>query len=197
MQLDAVHDIQHVYRKMVDSMSRPGTIASIKEQAQLARIRTKADGAVLLLAMTLLDTEVTFHVESPSGTAISERINELTYAKAVPAAEADYIFVLKDAGELALERMIEAAKPGYHLNPHQSATIIAEADALGSGTELLLKGPGIEHSRLIALELKGNWVGAREEKNAEFPLGVDLIITDSESLLCLPRTTQITTGEDH
>ncbi|MTH53512.1 phosphonate C-P lyase system protein PhnH [Bacillus mangrovi] len=196
MQLDKVHDIQKTYRKLIDTMARPGTMTSIREQAQLAEGYDGKNGALVLLALTLLDPEVTFYVEGDPDGSLSGLMNELTYAKAAPPEEADFIFVLMQAGAAGLERMIQSAKTGTHRNPDQSATILAEAEALGTGEELLLRGPGIDRSRLIAMKLPGSWIQHRAEKNAEYPLGVDFIITDSENLLCLPRTAQITAGEE-
>ena len=39
--------------------------------------------------------------------------------------------------------------------------------------------------------LHPDWIAAREEWNADFPLGVDLILVDKTKLVAMPRTTRI------
>ncbi|UOE53689.1 phosphonate C-P lyase system protein PhnH [Bacillus sp. CMF12] len=199
MKLDVVHDLQAVYRKLVDSTSRPGLISDLgKEAAMLDGEKTAGcSSSILLLALTLLDPEVTFKVYGSDAAAVENEINQLTFAKAVQADQADYLFLLKDAGEGSLEDAIENANPGTFANPHKSTVIIAETGAITAGDDLLLKGPGIQTSTGISIDLTGNWIERRSEKNKEYPTGVDLVFVDrNHQLLSLPRTTQITESRE-
>jgi alpha-D-ribose 1-methylphosphonate 5-triphosphate synthase subunit PhnH len=55
-----------------------------------------------------------------------------------------------------------------------------------------LSGPGIRQSRRIRIGgLDGSWLNARNNWCSGFPLGVDLILTDQQHCLALPRTTLI------
>ncbi|MBX9976217.1 phosphonate C-P lyase system protein PhnH [Cytobacillus firmus] len=199
MKLDVVHDLQAVYRKLVDSSSRPGLISDLgKEAALLDEEKTAGcSSSILLLALTLLDPEVTFKVYGSDAEAVEKEINQLTFAKAVQADQADFLFLLKDAGTGSLEDAIENANPGTFVNPHKSATIIAETGVITEGDKLLLSGPGIQTGKGINVELAGNWVEKRNEKNKEYPTGVDLVFVDrNHQLLSLPRTTQITESRE-
>ncbi|WP_264737827.1 phosphonate C-P lyase system protein PhnH [Cytobacillus firmus] len=199
MKLDVVHDLQAVYRKLVDSTSRPGLISDLgKEAALLDGEKTAAcSSSILLLALTLLDPVVTFKVYGSEAEAVEKEINQLTFAKAVQADQADYLILLQDAGAGSMEDAIENANPGTFVNPHKSATIIAETGAITAGDNLLLKGPGIQTSTGISIDLTGNWIERRSEKNKEFPTGVDLVFVDrNHQLLSLPRTTQITESRE-
>ncbi|WP_027416785.1 phosphonate C-P lyase system protein PhnH [Aneurinibacillus terranovensis] len=197
MKLDLVHDIQMAYRKLINSMSSPGLISCLEGQADKIDMEAGCFPSTLVLAIMLLDTEVTFKVFSEQEAKITKRINQLTYAKAVEAENADFIFVLNDAASTDLLGALEMAKIGDLLNPHESATIVVEADVVSSDVasgdvELLLTGPGIEGESSAQVITKGNWVDIRTNKNAEYPLGIDLIFIDPDHhLLCLPRTTQI------
>lgn len=190
MNLDTVHDLQHVYRKLIDAMSRPGTVQDIGSEIEKLGDFKGNEGA-LLVAMTVLDTEVTFHVFSEKQEEVSQLISQLTNAKQAEAEEADFLFVLHDAAEGSLEAAIRRAKAGTLVNPHESATIIAWTSSLSDGNQIVLTGPGIKSETAAKLSLGDEWMKAREEKNSEFPCGIDLIIIAGSSLLCLPRTTQI------
>jgi phosphonate C-P lyase system protein PhnH len=193
--LDIVHDLQSVYRKLVDSTSRPGLISDLRKEAALVEEEAKkgCSASLLLIALTLFDQEVSFKVFSPQADSVSKTINQLTYAKPTEAKNADFLLILQDAEEGSLEEAIINAKAGTLKNPHTSAFIIVEVESVTSGEALLLKGPGIHTTELVHVDINENWVESRQEKNKEYPLGIDLIFIDqNHQLLSLPRTTQIT-----
>lgn len=192
MSLHLVHDLQRAYRKTVDSMARPGLISNIKVQADKVDLETGCLKSTIVLVLMLFDNEVTFKVISEREAEITKLLNQLTYAKATETQAADFILVLRDAGPLGLEKALLAAYPGDLADPHKSATIIVEADALSNERNLVLTGPGIDRESHVKVQTTGNWVDLRAEKNSEYPLGIDLVFTDAaHNLLCLPRTTQI------
>ncbi|EHQ89975.1 phosphonate C-P lyase system protein PhnH [Desulfosporosinus youngiae] len=192
MKLDLVHDIQAAYRKTLDSMSRPGLISNIRNQADKVNIESGCLNSTLVMVMMLLDTEVKFKVYSEREAEINKLINQLTYAKATEAESANYILVLKDSKPEDFEKAFRKAYPGDLLDPHAAATIIVEAESLSNDRMLTLTGPGIANERYINVKTIDDWVDLRSEKNSEYPLGIDLIFTDpNDNILCLPRTTQI------
>ncbi|OIK15127.1 phosphonate C-P lyase system protein PhnH [Bacillus sp. MUM 116] len=192
MKLDLVHDIQTTFRKVLDSMSRPGMISDIQEEAARANFHTGCYPSTEVLALMLLDTEVSFKVFSKQEDTITRLMNQLTYAKTAEANHADFIFVLKDCDLCQLETAIRSSKVGSLMNPHESSTLIIETESVSTGLELILTGPGIETGYIAAISEADKWINLRNEKNIEYPLGIDIILTDANhSILCLPRTTQI------
>lgn len=192
MSFDAVHDIQHVYRKVVDSMSRPGLISDLSAEAGKADAEWGGLPATWVLALMLLDTEVTFSICSRREQELTRLLNQLTFAARTEPEKADYIFVLHDAEEGDLLKALRGAKVGTLEDPHTSATLIVESGELAGEFELSLKGPGIEAESFVRVPLASGWLEARAEKNAEYPLGIDMLMVDQNNkLLCLPRTTQI------
>lgn len=195
MKLDIVHDLQSVYRKMVDSTSRPGLISDLSKEAALVEVEDQkgCPASLLLLALTLLDQEVTFKVFSAQAEAVSKTINQLTYSKPATTEQADYLLILQDAEKGSLEEAIRKAKSGTLKNPHDSALIIIETNSVTNGQIHLLKGPGIQTTEEVYLDIEEDWVQCRQNKNKEYPLGIDLMLIDQQhQLLSLPRTTQIT-----
>ncbi|MCR8630287.1 phosphonate C-P lyase system protein PhnH [Paenibacillus radicis (ex Xue et al. 2023)] len=192
MKLDLVHDIQTAYRKLLDSMSRPGWITDLSEEANNLDTDTICLPASLLLALMLLDTEVSFKVVSEREAQVTHLFNQLTYAKTAETDQADYIFVLSDSAPGDLAHALETAKIGDLIDPHHSATLIVETDGISSDAEFKLTGPGIKDAALVQVKTKDDWMEIRAERNAEYPLGLDLIFIDAgHRLLCLPRTTQV------
>ncbi|MEQ2527336.1 phosphonate C-P lyase system protein PhnH [Robertmurraya yapensis] len=195
MKLDIVHDLQSVYRKIVDASARPGQLSELTKEACIVKEEGNHEcpASILLLALTLFDQEVTFKVISEKEAAITKIINQLTYAKPVETEDADYILILQDAGVGTLATAIEKAKPGTLKNPHSSATIIVEVSKMSNEPMLQLKGPGIHTVEFVHVETTEKWVESRQMKNKEYPLGIELMFVDhQDQLLSLPRTTQIT-----
>lgn len=192
MNLDVVHDIQTVYRKLVTATSRPGTLVVLEREAKTLDVQMECLNSTILLALTVLDPEVTFNVIAKEEEAVSRMINQLTYSKPVDLPEADFIFILHDASEEQMKEAMTKAKVGNLLNPHESAMIILEVPDVTKGDSMILSGPGIQEESFISLPNVSAWLGVRNEKNIEFPLGIDMYFVDQQDrLIALPRTTQI------
>ncbi|MFI8496291.1 phosphonate C-P lyase system protein PhnH [Peribacillus butanolivorans] len=192
MNLDVVHDIQTVYRKLVAATSRPGTFVVLEREAKMLDVQMKCLSSTILLALTVLDPEVTFKIISKEEGIVSRMINQLTYSKAVDLSEADFIFILQDASQEQRKDAMNKAKVGNLLNPHESAMIILEVSDVTKGDSMILSGPGIHQESFICLPNVSAWMSVRNEKNIEFPLGIDMYFVDEQDrLIALPRTTQI------
>ncbi|SPF37586.1 Phosphonate C-P lyase system protein PhnH [Candidatus Desulfosporosinus infrequens] len=192
MKLDLVHDMQKAYRKTLASMSRPGLISNFRNQADKIDLEIGCFDATLVLVLMLFNTEVKYKVYSQCEVEMTKVINQLTYARATETEQADYILILKDARLEDLEKAFRAAYPGDLRDPHKAATIIIETNSVSNDRDLTLTGPGIEKENFIKVTIADKWLVLRADKNSEFPMGIDLIFTDSlDNILCLPRTIQI------
>jgi len=192
MAIDQVHDLQDVYRKLLHSMSRPGTISSIQSATARADNTLPCYGATLLCAMTLLDAEVTYHILSDDQQNIIEKISEYTLAKYVPVAEADYIFVLQGTTESYISSAMADCKNGSLNDPQHSSTWIIESSHLATMHGVTLSGLGIKSNEQLEVGYTPLLWDARKERTKEYPLGIDIIFTDDEAqLVCVPRTTSV------
>ncbi|MFC5700172.1 phosphonate C-P lyase system protein PhnH [Cohnella faecalis] len=191
--IDRIHDIQSAYRKLVDSLSRPGLVSDLSPEAGKLPGNDDCLPATKILALMLLDTEVRFKVFSEREAEVAHGFAQLTYAKNTEASEADFLFVLNDAKPGELRRALSEASAGDLQNPNRSATIIVETRGISGEAGLRLTGPGIETEAFADVRTVDEWVELRAERNEEFPLGVDLIFVDADHrLLALPRTTRAT-----
>ena len=77
-------------------------------------------------------------------------------------------------------------------SPERGATVVLTVTALGEGQRLRLSGAGIDgHSALAVSGWHPDWINARADWVAAFPLGVDVILCDGARFAALPRTTHI------
>lgn len=196
MKFDSVHDLQNIYRKTLKSMSRPGHIENIAAIGSRLNVEIATSKNLTALLLSMLDGEVRFCFAAKADKSAADKINQLTYAVQAAAAQADYLVVTAKAAQSELIAALEAVRVGTLSDPHESATVIIEVDELNNNSELILKGPGIEDSSSLQVRCGHSWLKARNQKVAEFPLGIDVIFLDMQgNIACLPRTTVITQQE--
>lgn len=195
-----VHDTQTVYRKTLNCLARPGTTENITSESKRLDLALPLSKNLMAMAFTLLDSEVSFAVMGKEQSVIEKRIQQLTYAKKATVVQADYIFITQEASAAKVCEAITEAKNGTLLDPHASATLIVEVPGLfaeENNKRLLIKGPGIKDEKEITGLDCNDWLQARETKNAEFPLGIDMFFLDTAgNILALPRTTRVFDQEE-
>jgi len=192
MTTDRTHTRQRVFRKLVKAHSFPGAMESISCEMNEIDLDLPIPAQIVLLAITLLDAESSFAFFSPDAERYEKCISQLTYAKVVSASMADFVFAL--GGEEYTSLAVDVAKVGTLSDPHFGATVIINTlDERGaSETSWELSGPGIREKKEINIVDNCTWVGLRNKKNQEFPLGIDIILVNSlGGILALPRTTRM------
>jgi alpha-D-ribose 1-methylphosphonate 5-triphosphate synthase subunit PhnH len=76
--------------------------------------------------------------------------------------------------------------------PDRSATLVMQVERLEGGKPLVLRGPGIEISRVIApTPLPDGFRGQLAENHAIFPRGADIIFAAPNGVAALPRSTAV------
>jgi alpha-D-ribose 1-methylphosphonate 5-triphosphate synthase subunit PhnH len=184
---DVVFDAQQHYRLILDSMARPGKINMIPS----IEIDEPMDinNASALIAFALLNTDASFH--AVEGETVTNFIALHTSAIVADLESADLVFVsgLHEADFISL------LKTGTLPYPENSATIIADVTRisdtkLNNALQLTLKGPGVKDEATVYVTgLNTAILDALKEQNLEFPLGIDLILTDGgNNMICIPRS---------
>ena len=172
-------------------MSRPGKINVLPPM----EIEPPAgiNKASALIAFALLNTDVSFAVEGRNKQEIREYIALNTTANPQAVNQADFIFI----SGLHDPAIIAEAKFGNLSYPEESATFIINVSKISKATltntqAMLLKGPGIKTSETVFIAgISAELLDAVKEQNLEFPLGIDLMLTDPDNnLLCIPRSNQ-------
>ncbi|NJK97815.1 MAG: phosphonate C-P lyase system protein PhnH [Bacteroidales bacterium] len=183
-----IFDAQAHFRIILDSMARPGKVNNFGE------IRINAPGefnpASALVAFALLNRDVTFF-SATSAKEFNEYMVVNTHAVPSEIQKADFVFINGAGnGDLLLETNV-----GILEYPEKSATIIIDVENIydvpkDQTFEIILRGPGVEtEKRVYVRNISLSVLQALKEQNAEFPLGVDVILTDKEgNILCIPRS---------
>ena len=197
--LDMVHDIQSSYRALIDLMANPGKISKTTPIAAkiTANDSLKINSTFILLALMLLDAEVSFLLLPLEHQEEMKVLHQLTYSHPSTLSDADFIFINLDARQEHVKQVFSQAKKGTLLNPHSSATVILEVEKLDAKGDILLYGPGIRDKKKVMISNSEFWMDQRKTANENYPMGMDMILVDRcHQMMCLPRTTQIHPNED-
>lgn len=167
---------QQVFRSLMEVMSRPGKTESLNEVADNSALRA--------LLATLMDAEVTL---ADHGQLLDDSDWPLLQCQQRDVESADYLVC---SGEQTPDF---EPKLGTLASPEYAATIVLKVDSVQSGNQQCeLSGPGINGTQTIAFSgLNRAWLEQREEWNAAFPLGIDILLVDDKHVMALPRTTRI------
>lgn len=164
---------QTVFRQLMRAFSFPG------------RIETLAGGEALTQTLaTLVDREATLAApQNLLGALTLQRLQ----ARMTEPEHAQFI-VADGSQSPTFEPSL-----GTLESPEFGATILLKVTTLGEGIRLQLTGPGIASTQALAITgFDPVWLERRQVWNEGFPLGVDLILIDANSVVALPRTTLAT-----
>jgi alpha-D-ribose 1-methylphosphonate 5-triphosphate synthase subunit PhnH len=179
---DEVFDGQRDFRVILDAMARPGTIRRV--EAEKLEVPAGWDEAAAVVALALLDRDTTFWAEDG---AVAEYIRGNTRSREADAAEAEFLFAVGAAGSALA---VTEATVGNALYPESGATVVLPAAFSGS-VGVTIEGPGVAGTVRLDAGLPPELWQMRQERNAEFPLGLDWILTDGDRLVCVPRSTRV------
>ncbi|SMG57991.1 phosphonate C-P lyase system protein PhnH [Paraburkholderia susongensis] len=183
---DPVHDTQAVFRTLLDTLSRPGTIGVIGDR--LPELRdARAEPAAFAALLTLCDYATPVWLAQPDH-ALASALRFHTGAPLVDApAEAAFAY-LHDAGALP---PLDSFAPGNAESPEQSATLLIRVDALTGGAPVELSGPGIlDTATITPAGLPVYFWRERAALAPLFPCGIDCYLVCGMRLIGLPRTTE-------
>ncbi|GAB7526405.1 phosphonate C-P lyase system protein PhnH [Paraburkholderia sp. 2C] len=192
---DPVHDTQAVFRILLDVLSRPGTIGTVRNvlpalsaTAATGPHQPAADRAAFAALLTLCDFSTPVWL-AQADTSLASALRFHTGAPLVDTPQrAAFAYVHDTAALPALEHFA----PGDPESPETSATLLVRVASLTSGRPLTLRGPGIESTHRIALDgLPEHFWLERAELAPLFPCGIDYYFVCGDALMGLPRTTQV------
>jgi alpha-D-ribose 1-methylphosphonate 5-triphosphate synthase subunit PhnH len=87
---------------------------------------------------------------------------------------------------------LAALPAGTHETPEQSATLVLQIAALGTGARYRLSGPGLREPALLAASgLPSDFAAVWQRNHALYPCGVDIILCAGATLAALPRSVSV------
>ncbi len=193
IEYNEVFDAQTHFRTIMDAFSHPGTLHNLKEVNCCPPEGLATSTAFVALA--LMNTDVTCAVFIPQKEDIIAYLTTNTNVRIESSAKANFIIVSGDSTGQEIEHSFEG-DPAY---PETSAFVLLQIARLANvpfegGTELTLSGPGIKNAQALFIAgIKNEVIAAIQEKNSEYPLGIDVILcAEDGSISAIPRSIQIT-----
>ena len=187
-QFDFVYDGQKIFRELLNAIANPGTVKNISNE--VAKFQ-QMYAPLLAMGCTLLDNEEKMYVEKNPN--LAAELHNLTLCGETELNQADYIFLSSELNYSSMEEVLRHAKQGTYVDPHKSATIILLCGNINGTEQLNLCGPGVKDVKTVWVSpyIK-KVIALRNSLQIEYPLGVDLVFTDSSgNLLGIPRLTKI------
>ncbi len=179
---------QATFRRLLDAMARPGSVAVLDAPPAPAPLAPAA-GAI---ALTLCDADTAVWLcPTLRTTAVMAWLRFHTGCRIVEAPEeAAFAFA---AGPAALP--FDRLSAGSDEFPDRSATAVLQIASLEDGTPLRLSGPGIETDGTLRAEgLPADFIAWRTRNRAAYPRGVDVVLVAGATIAALPRSTAVTEG---
>jgi alpha-D-ribose 1-methylphosphonate 5-triphosphate synthase subunit PhnH len=187
-----VRDAQIHFRIILNAMAHPGTIYAFQKMELTPP--NNMNLASVCIGFALMNADVSFAVQNDNEVEITQYLALNTGASIATLAQTDYLFTTGNASPSC----IESLKTGTLPYPENSATIILDVIQLSSNPAentlaIELTGPGIEKTKTLYINgLSSTLLEAIQEQNTEFPLGLDIMLTDQNNqLACIPRSSKI------
>jgi alpha-D-ribose 1-methylphosphonate 5-triphosphate synthase subunit PhnH len=180
-----VIEAQRVFRRLLEAMSRPGTVQCL--DLDLALPAPLAPGAAAL-CLTLADMTTPLWLDGP--VANDAVVQYLRFHTGAPVARRpqDASFAL--IGDAALPLDLRRFAAGDDEYPERSTTIVMQVADLRPGEGRRLSGPGIEdHARLAIDGLDAGFWPQWQANHALFPRGCDVVFVAGQRIAALPRST--------
>ena len=185
---DASHGSQSVFRTLLNAFSYPGKPMEMPLDCGLPSVGQAAASATLL---SLLDSDITVWLsQSFNNSNTANWLRFHTGCKLVQdIRDAKFIWIafgdpLPELSNLSI---------GTDEYPDESATCILETEGFHTETkEWILKGPGINGEQSIKVfGLSDKFIEQWTANHKIFPRGIDVILTSTNQIVGLPRTTHI------
>ncbi|MDF2958771.1 MAG: phosphonate metabolism protein [Paenibacillus sp.] len=139
----------------------------------------------------------------PGWSMLEAYIRRHSISQAAPAAEADYVFAAGGMPDAEIRSIMSTLRCGTLLAPEQGATLFllvehlkhtdmnSNASKSETAVHWVLQGPGIQDTNRLSISgMNKLWFEERARVNAEYPIGVDIILfTADGDIAALPRTT--------
>lgn len=190
---DPVQDAQRVFRTVLTALSRPTLAQPFEPVTQPPAPLDAATGAVLL---ALCDEQTPIWLDSAlrASPEVGAWLRFHTGARLVDAP-GDALFVVASSPTAVPPLDVLAA--GTDEEPHRSATLVISADGAPGIGVFTATGPGVNGSvDWDGAGLPAGFLVQWQANHARFPRGVDIILTDHDTIRGLPRSTRLQGAEN-
>jgi len=178
---DPVADAQAAFRALLSAMAVPGSIHAVGAGLVAPAPLAPATAAVVL---SMVDGEAPLALDAASDAA---RAWIAFHCGATFTALAQARFILAQSCP-----DLSTLHAGSDDGPDESATVILQVGALGSGTAYRLSGPGLREPTVLRVTgLPGDFAARWAANHGLYPRGVDVVLCAGTQLAALPRSVKV------
>lgn len=188
---DPAREAQSVFRKVMDAVARPGSVADLSFAVDGP---AGLDCAAAATALTLFDFETPVWLDPRlRGGDVEAWLRFHAGCPLVEQADQSAFAIVTDMSVMSLADFNQ----GDAKYPDRSTTLVMQIEALDGGAPVVLAGPGVKGERTVAPRgLPDGFWAQLQTNNAQFQFGVDVILVAGSMLMALPRSTRAKpTGE--
>ncbi|MBG0774811.1 MAG: phosphonate C-P lyase system protein PhnH [Desulfovibrionaceae bacterium] len=181
-----VMDCQAVFRALLLTMSRPGTIATLGRRLAPPAPLTPAAAAVFL---TLADMDTPVWL---GDAATPELCTYLRFHCGCP--------IVREPGRAAFALVADGRRlpeldgfaAGHQEYPERSATLVLQVTGFDTASGVRLTGPGVNGETVLGVDgLSPGFWPAFMDNHSRFPLGYDAILCSEDEIAALPRSVRV------
>ncbi len=177
---------QLVYMQLLNAFSFVGKVNTLPESAL-------SEGACLAVIASVADAAVSL---ADPHKLLQDAHWPLLQAKPSACDAADFVLSKGDSFH-------DAAYPvGNLASPEQSATLVLSVKHLSNsdtqaGLALRITGPSVDGEIILHVDgLDVQWLTLHQAQQANFPMGLDVVLVSDKQIAALPRTVKITWHEE-
>ncbi len=183
---DPALDNQRIFRAILLTMSRPGTVTTLGNLPGHPGGLHPASAAV---CMALVDMDSPLWISPDASEDVATHLKFYCGCPVIrKQEECSFGLVLNGLDLPDLERF----NPGEAEYPDRSATLIIQVASIEVGHGVRLGGPGINGQTLLNITgLQADFWESMQQNRQRFPLGYDVILTTETEIVSLPRSVQV------
>ena len=170
--------LQQSFRLLMDAFSYPGEVRVLEPVSDYC--------AAEQIVACLVDSEVSLYAEDG---LLEDAFIRVLRTGIANTDQADFLLLSGEEFREDIEPNISTLEC-----PEEGATVILKVKGFSKESESVYKisGPGVPGSILVGVEgLDSQWISARNEWCAHFPLGVDMILVSPDQVMAIPRSSTV------
>ena len=180
-----VRQAQESFRQLLDAMSHPGDIRTL----QAISTPDTLQSATLTTLLTLTDNTTPVWFDARLDTDEVRQILALNTGAGVTSSPMQASFAVIDAESPFDATNFDHGSEDY---PDRSCTLLVQCHDTETNSEQTLSGPGLQQATTTRLpKLHRSLSDYLNARHRLFPMGLDVILCQNDSVRCLPRSTII------
>ena len=182
---DPVSEAQQSFRQLLDAMSHPGESRTLQTIAAPHTLQS----ATLTTLLTLTDNTTPVWLDGQLDSQEIRQVLALHTGAGVTSSSVEASFAVINADSPFDASCFDHGSEDY---PDRSCTLLVQCRDSEASNEQSLSGPGLRQATTTRLpKLHRSLSDYLNARHRLFPMGLDVILCQNDSVRCLPRSTVV------